>query len=606
MFRVRTIRLAGLLVLAGLVIMPATSAIAGPLGAAYVGSCTGEYFNNTDLSGSPVMTRTDGAINFFWPENSSPAGGINANNYSVRWTCSVSFPASDNYTFTTTTDDGMNVLVDGNLILWAFWDQGSTTYYPVTYINSGVHTVRVEYYNRWNAGTARVYWSQGGVPTSGTTGSSSANWNGEYFNNQSLSGSPVFTRSDSSINFDWGTGSPDGSVSSDHFSARWTATPYFGAGTWHFNLTADDGARLWVDSNLLIDRWNDSSGTTNGADMSLGAGNHTVRVEYYDNVVNAKVSLGYYQVGSTGVAPAPPPPVVYSPPPVAYYPPGPVYYPPIAAPAYASTTTGVWHGQYFSNVSLSGSPALTRDDSVLNFNWGEGSPGAGIPVDFSARWDSVQNAPVSDNYTISAIADDGVRVWVDGALVIDAWYDHGPTTFTATRYLTAGAHNVRVEYYDSNLGAVISVQIIGSGGAAIGVPLVPGAAYPGSATTGVWHGQYYNNIWLTGTAAVKKDSDTLNYNWGEGSPFRGVNKDFSAKWDSVQNAPYSGNYLISAASDDGVRVYIDGALVIDAWFDHLPLNFTATRYLSAGSHNVHVDYYDSGYGAMINVSIVGQ
>ncbi len=599
MFRARTIQLAILLVLIGLVIMPATTAVASPPGmppgASFVGACTGEYFNNTTLGGSPVTTRTDSAVNFFWPEFSSPAAGINWDNYSVRWTCNVNFPASDNYTFTATTDDGMNVLVDGNLILWAFWDQGPTTYYPVTYINSGVHTVRIEYYNHVNGGTARVSFAQGGVAT-GTTGSSSANWYGEYFNNQSLSGSTVFTRNDSSINFDWGTGSPDGSVPSDHFSARWTATPYFGAGTWHFTLTADDGARLWVDSTLLIDRWNDSSGTTNSADMSLGSGNHTVRLEYYENVVNAKVSLGYNQVGgTTTVAPAPPPAV--------YYPPAPVIYAPPVAPVYASTTTGVWHGQYFNNVSLSGSPVLTRDDAALNFNWGEGSPGPGVPVDFSARWDSVQNAPASDNYTITAISDDGVRVWVDGALLIDAWYDHGPTTFTATRYLTSGAHNVRVEYYDRNLGALISVQI-GGGGAAVAP--APGMVYTGSTTMGVWHGQYYNNIWLTGTPVLKKDTDTINYNWGEGRPFTGVPRDFSARWDSVQNAPYSGNYLISAASDDGVRVYVDGALVIDAWYDHLPLNFTAVRYLTAGSHNVRVDFYDSNLGAFINVTIVGQ
>jgi hypothetical protein len=128
-----------------------------PPGAAFVGACTGEYFNNTTLGGSPVLTRTDSAVNFFWPEFTSPAAGINWDNYSVRWTCNVNFPASDNYTFTVTTDDGMNVLVDGNLVLWAFWDQGPTTYYPVTYISSGVHTVRIEYYNHLNGGTACLF-----------------------------------------------------------------------------------------------------------------------------------------------------------------------------------------------------------------------------------------------------------------------------------------------------------------------------------------------------------------------------------------------------------------------------------------------------------------
>lgn len=597
MFRVRTIQLMIILVLVGLAIAPASPATASPSAAAFLSGCTGEYFNNTNLSGSPAFVRTDSAVNFFWPENSSPGSGLGWNNYSVRWTCSVNFPASDNYTFTVTTDDGMNVIVDGALVLWAFWDQGPTTYYPVHYVNAGVRTVRIEYYNRWNGGTARVAYAQGGVVTTGTAGSSNANWYGEYFDNQSLSGSPVFTRYDSNINFDWGTGSPDGSVPSDHFSARWTASPYASAGTWRFSVAADDGVRFWVDGNLLIDKWFDQSAPTYTADMYLGAGNHTLRLEYYDDVVNAKISLGFSQVGGTTTTTTtytyipPPPPVTY-------------YVAPVL-PAYASTTTGVWHGQYFSNVSLSGSPALTRDDATLNFNWLEGSPGAGIPVDFSVRWDSVQNAPVSDNYTIMATSDDGVRVWVDGALVIDAWYDHGPQTFTATRYLNAGGHNVRVDYYDSNLGAMVSVQLVGSSGGVVAPP-APGVVYTGSTTTGVWHGQFYNNIWLTGTPVLKKDTNVLNFNWGEGRPYTSVNKDFSARWDSVQNAPYSGNYLISAASDDGARVYVDGALVIDAWYDHLPLNFTAVRYLTAGPHNFRVDFYDSNLGAFINVTIVGQ
>lgn len=598
MFRARALQFTNALIFLALLITPASTVGASPPGmppaATFLSGCTGEYFNNTTLTGSATVVRTDSAINFSWPQNSSPAAGVNWDNYSVRWTCSVNFPASDNYTFTVTTDDGMNVLVDNNLVLWAFWDQGPTTYYPVAYVNAGVHTVKIEYYNRTLGGTARVAFAQGGVATSTTTTTTTANWYGEYFNNQSLSGSPVFTRNDSSINFDWGTGSPDGSVPVDHFSARWTATPYFNAGTWRFTAGADDGFRLWVDSNVLLDRWFNQSYAPYSADITLGAGNHTVRLEYYDNIVNAHVTLGFSQVsGTTSATPVSVPPPVYVP-------------PPGATPVYSSSTTGVWHGQYFSNTSLSGSPVLTRDDATLNFNWGEGSPGPGVPVDFSAKWDSVQNFPATDNYTFSATSDDGIRVWIDGALVIDAWYDHGPTTFTATRYVTAGGHNVRVDYYDINLGAMISVQIHSGGAVVAPTPVSATPGVPASATTGVWHGQYYNNIWLTGSPVLTHDTTILNYNWGEGRPFASVPKDFSARWDSVQNAPYTGNYLVSAASDDGVRVHIDGALVIDGWFDHLPMNFTAVRYLTAGPHNVRVDFYDSNLGAFINVQIVGQ
>ena len=58
----------------------------------------------------------------------------------------------------------------------------------------------------------------------------------------------------------------------------------------------------------------------------------------------------------------------------------------------------------------------------------------------------------------TARADDGIRVWVDGASVINAWRDQAPTTYQATVPLTAGTHEVRVEYYERGGGAVAEVR----------------------------------------------------------------------------------------------------------------------------------------------------
>jgi hypothetical protein len=131
-------------------------AAAAPMGD-YATGCTGQYYNNTNLSGSPVLVRSDAAINFFWPEFTSPAPGVNISQYSVRWTCTINVPTSGSYTWTMVADDGMNLLVDNNLLIWAFYDQGPTTYNASLYMNSGTHTVVVEYYNNTNGGTAQVY-----------------------------------------------------------------------------------------------------------------------------------------------------------------------------------------------------------------------------------------------------------------------------------------------------------------------------------------------------------------------------------------------------------------------------------------------------------------
>ena len=61
--------------------------------------------------------------------------------------------------------------------------------------------------------------------------------------------------------------------------------------------------------------------------------------------------------------------------------------------------------------------------------------------------------------TFTVTADDGIRLWVDGSLVINAWIDQGATTYTATRTLTAGQHEVKVEYYENAWDAVARAKL---------------------------------------------------------------------------------------------------------------------------------------------------
>jgi len=497
MFRLVLLRLSMFLCLVALGLFAPVahaSPIAAPMLNGFITGCTGEYFNNISLSGSPALVRGDGALNFFWPENTSPAPGINVNNYSVRWNCTVNAPSSANYTFNVVTDDGMNVLVDGNLVLWAFYDQGPTAYAGTIYLNAGAHTVRVEYYNKWNAGTVQVtsaLGSGGGVVPTG-------DWKGEYYNNATLSGGPTITRYDANVNFNWGTGSPDGAIPVDYFSVRWTRNFYFNAGTWRFTTTTDDGVRLWVDGNLVIDKWFPQTATAYSVDVSLAAGNHSIQMEYFEQTLNASALLSYTPINAPVPPPVPPPPPQ----------PGP---------------SSAWRGQYFNNLNFSGAPVFVRDDPVINFNWYEGSPGPGMPIDyFSIRWDSTQNIPAAGNYTISAASDDGVRMWIDGALVIDGWYDHGPTQFTTSVYLNAGAHAFRVEYYDRTHGAMIIVQI---GGGVLPPPPQPVGDVivddrgPGWQAGGVGGWQDVA-AGIGGHAYVSytRPHSSLGYNWGRWYP----------------------------------------------------------------------------------------
>ena len=119
-------------------------------------------------------------------------------------------------------------------------------------------------------------------------------WNGQYFSNQNLQGTPVFTRNDGdTINFDWDTGSPSGVVPADHFSARWTRTFTFSDGVYQFvNDQRRRLARLRR-RTARLNAWQDQSLITTAANKQMTAGQHTVVVEYYENGGDAAMEFDY-------------------------------------------------------------------------------------------------------------------------------------------------------------------------------------------------------------------------------------------------------------------------------------------------------------------------
>jgi hypothetical protein len=120
------------------------------------------------------------------------------------------------------------------------------------------------------------------VPTQ-TAAAQDGQWYAEFFANQTLSGSPILTRFDDAVNFDWGAGCPGSGVPADSFSARWTRTEWFEGGTFRFYARADDGFRLWVGDLLVIDDWYDQQGGWVTRDLYLGQGAHQMRAEYYEH-----------------------------------------------------------------------------------------------------------------------------------------------------------------------------------------------------------------------------------------------------------------------------------------------------------------------------------
>jgi hypothetical protein len=126
----------------------------------------------------------------------------------------------------------------------------------------------------------------------------------------------------------------------------------------------------------------------------------------------------------------------------------------------ASVPTADWKGEYFAGTQLTGSARMVRDEGTgsLGLDWGTGGPGCGLPADgFSARFTRTASF-AAGRQRFTARSDDGVRVWVDGTLLLDKWLDQAPTTYTFEVSLTAGSHTVRAEYYENTGGALLQLS----------------------------------------------------------------------------------------------------------------------------------------------------
>jgi LmbE family N-acetylglucosaminyl deacetylase len=412
-------------------------------------SFTGQYFSNQNLTGSPTLTRNDLSVNFDWGSN-APDPSLPKDNFSVRWTDNQTFPAGT-YNFSVTADDGVRLFLDGNAIINKWIDQPATIYTTNVSLTSGQHSIVMEYYDNTQNAVAKLSWSSVNAtptptasPTPTPSGTPDANsYTGQYFSNQNLTGSPTLTRNDSTINFNWGLGAPDPSLPNDHFSVRWTKSQAFSAGPYTFSVTADDGVRLKIDGNTVIDKWIDQGSTTYTTNLNLTAGTHTIVMEFYDNTEDAIAKFSWLAVGST---PTPTPT-------------GTPTASPTPTPTPGPSQNGL-QGQYFNSTDLSGTAVLTRTDPNVNFDWGMGSPGPGVNSDkFSVRWTGFITPSFTENYTFCSTSDDGERVWVNNQQVLNFWVDQGATEHCGNINLAAGVKvPIKVEFYDNTEEAIMQLS----------------------------------------------------------------------------------------------------------------------------------------------------
>ncbi|MEH7010050.1 PA14 domain-containing protein [Neobacillus niacini] len=506
------------------------------------------YYPNESMSGAPTAAKVIepvGELKKLSENNGSgtPIKGINSDHFSASYTSAKRIPAGE-YILRAKADDGVRVYVDGKLVLDRWTPAPILTENAVKIQVSDradakagekdVHWVEVEYYE--GTGNSQVDFSlepfQKAIEDT---------WVAEYFPNMTLQGNPFVETgiTQSGLNFNWKTGSPHSSIPSDAFSTRFTKSIDFQDGIYEFGVRADDGVRLWVDNQLVIDSWVSSSGELKTGRISLDKGRHTVKVEYFE-------------------------------------------------------------GNGLANLSMTYQPFVTMPPQIggeVHYNWGSGSPGLGIPADkFTALFDQSKNF-TSGDYFIQALADDGIKMEVDGQWLINRW-NNSPVLVTDRALWTgvqAGQHTVKTHYYEDG------------GNASVFSDVVPFDS---------WLAYYYPNENMAGAPTAAKviepvgELKKLSESHGAGNPIKGINSDhFSARYTTAKRIS-AGEYILRAKADDGIRVYVDGNLVLDRWAPAPILKENAVKIqvsdradAKVGEKDVHwieVEYYEGTGNSQID------
>ena len=259
------------------------------------GCLTASYFNNTNLAGTPSVVRGETSINNEYVYGGPTATGIGIDSFSVRWEGDVVPPITGLYSFTVTSDDGVRLWVNNVLVIDRWIHQSATEYSALVSLTQGQNvSIKMEYYEGDGRAFAKLFWtipsqtSQAivfkacaGIITQPQLGCLKAS----YFDNISLSGTPIAERPESSINNEYVYEGPSVTgIGVDNFSVRWEGLvipPTTGAYT--FTATSDDGVRLWVNNVLVIDKWFDQSATTYTATINLTQGQSVpIKMEYYE------------------------------------------------------------------------------------------------------------------------------------------------------------------------------------------------------------------------------------------------------------------------------------------------------------------------------------
>lgn len=507
---------------------------------------TKQLDNRNDVRAIPrYVQKVEGAVNNEWNYN-KPAELIWKNNFSAKWQGKHYFKKGS-YRFTTSTDDGTRLYVDGVLAIDKWRYQGERAYHKILDLDEGYHDIRMEYFEGGGKATARLRWE--GVDSCENL--PEGKFCETFYNNRGLSGEPVDIRVVDNVDYDFGRGvSPTPYVNNYHYSARWVTKQFFKKGNYRFTTSTDEGVRLYINGEPVINKWRWQRETAYNKIVELDEGIHEIKMEYFQGGGNAIARLKWAEVASCENVPE-----------------------------------GQLCETFYNSHNLSGEAANIRHTEAIDYDWKGNAPADFVRKDrFSTRWTKTQHFDAGVYRFFMKDVDDGVRILVDGEKVLDVWnrrwplYGNRQALWKATESKT---YTVEVQYYDNWGAAKTNVQWE----AAADCSVTPEDKFCT---------EIFANRNLSGKAIDARYFDKIDSNWQHGQPTHGVWKDnFSTR--SIGQFNFEGGYYnFNVNVNDGMRVWLDDKLIVDNWRWNWHWKGRENRVVEVpkGQHTIRVETYE--------------
>jgi RHS repeat-associated protein len=572
----------------------------------------GQYYDNGNFTWL-VLARTDPNVSFWWGD-ATPAPGVGADTFSVRWTGEVEAVYSETYRFYISMDDSATLWVNGQQI--AIGSNGE--YSGTISLTAGVrYPIRLDFVE--NAGSAGVtlswsstsqtkepipqsrLYSQAPVPT--PTPAAGTGLLGRYYDNEDFTDLRL-VRIDPNVSTWYGDGSPDPLIGIDTFSIRWTGyvLPRFSE-TYTFSVEAADGARLWVNNQLVVDHYSCMpDGCEGSGNIALTAGTpYGVRLDFHDALDSAGVILRWSSTtqareiipqsqlfpdasASTSTPTSSPTTV------------------PTHSPTPFASGNGLT-GEYYDNGDFTWLKVV-RTDPFVNFSWGSGSPDPSIGVDsFSVRWQGFIVPRFTETYRFYVDANDTSNLWINGQSVVS-----GPCCgeYSGTIFLVAGVrYSLRLDYVENGEGAGVRLswsspsqpkEVIPASQLYIFSPTPTPTPAGGSGL----YGHYFDNDNFTNERLTRTDGP-INFNWGSGSPDPLVGADtFSVRWEGYVQPRFSEYYWFYVNHDDWARLYVNGQRMME--WGCCGEHWGGISLTAGVRYSVLLEYIENTGGAVVSLS----